>query len=194
MNPSSPSSMFRRRILLAAAASGAAPLLACATRPTGADMLPVVFVPGNGDTAAIWMTTIWRFESNGWPSNRLHAIDMPYPLARDDDSRAQPGRSSAAENTAFLAAEVRMQLARAAIVDEGDIARRSGIHRRCRNAHVPPVVGREYGQRRWRWRTLDWHVARALLPQRPRHDKKQRGKQQPAVGHRAHGVPPFAAT
>ncbi|HZV94061.1 MAG TPA: alpha/beta fold hydrolase [Caldimonas sp.] len=103
--------MSRRRILLAAAASGAAPLVACATLPGDADMPPVVFVPGNGDTAGIWMTTIWRFESNGWPSNRLHAIDMPYPLARDDDSREQPGRSSAAENAAFLAAEVRKVLA-----------------------------------------------------------------------------------
>src|SRR6185437_6111305 len=111
MPTTSPRSMSRRRILLAAAASGAAPLVACATLPGDADMPPVVFVPGNGDTAGIWMTTIWRFESNGWPSNRLHAIDMPYPLARDDDSREQPGRSSAAENAAFLAAEVRKVLA-----------------------------------------------------------------------------------
>jgi hypothetical protein len=27
--------------------------------------LPVLFVHGNGDTAGLWITTIWRFESNG---------------------------------------------------------------------------------------------------------------------------------
>ncbi|MEO8079631.1 MAG: alpha/beta fold hydrolase [Caldimonas sp.] len=74
-------------------------------------MPPIVFVPGNGDTAALWMTTIWRFESNGWPRERLHAIDLPYPLARDDDTKAQPGRTSTAEHMAFLAAEVKKVLA-----------------------------------------------------------------------------------
>ena len=38
-------------------------------------------------------TTIWRFESNGWPRERLHAIDPPYPMARDDD--ASPSRGTA---------------------------------------------------------------------------------------------------
>ena len=57
------------------------------------------------------MTTIWRFESNGWPRDRLHAIDMPYPLARDDDAKEQPGRSSTAEHMAYLAAEVKKVLA-----------------------------------------------------------------------------------
>jgi len=65
-------------------------------------MPPIVFVHGNGDSAALWQTTIWRFESNGWPRERLHAIDLPYPLARDDDAQAQPGRSSTAEHMAFL--------------------------------------------------------------------------------------------
>src|SRR2546429_9529546 len=67
---------------------------------------PVVFVHGNGDTAALWITTVWRFESNGWPRDRLHAIDVPYPLARDDDTKPQAGRTSAAEHMQFLAAEV----------------------------------------------------------------------------------------
>jgi len=62
---------------------------------TSADTFPpIVFLHGNGDTAALWLTTVWRFESNGWPPERLHAIDMPCPLARDDDGIAQPGRSS----------------------------------------------------------------------------------------------------
>ena len=106
------SDLTRRRILLAALAAGAGPLAACATRPDADDMPPIVFVPGNGDTAALWMTTMWRFESNGWPRERLHAIDLPYPLARDDDTKPQPGRTSTAEHTAYLAAEVRKVLAR----------------------------------------------------------------------------------
>ena len=61
---------------------------------------------GNGDTAALWQTTVWRFESNGWPRERLHAIDVPYPLSRDDDTKPQPGRTSAAEHMAYLKAEV----------------------------------------------------------------------------------------
>jgi len=101
----------RRRLLLAAAAAGTAALAGCATRPSASDMAPIVFVPGNGDTAALWTTTIWRFESNGWPRDRLHAIDMPYPLARDDDAKEQPGRSSTAEHMAYLAAEVKKVLA-----------------------------------------------------------------------------------
>lgn len=74
--------------------------------PQMADAPPIVFVHGNGDTAALWQTTVWRFESNGWPRERLHAIQVPYPLSRDDDSKAQPGRSSTAENMAYLKAEV----------------------------------------------------------------------------------------
>ena len=73
---------------------------------------PVLFVHGNGDSAALWTTTLWRFESNGWPRQRLHAVDLPYPLARDDDTQAQPGRSSAAEQAQALSVEVDALLAR----------------------------------------------------------------------------------
>ncbi|MGE0332036.1 MAG: alpha/beta fold hydrolase [Ramlibacter sp.] len=78
----------------------------CAVQPPVVQVPPIVFVHGNGDSAALWQTTLWRFESNGWPRTHLHAIDMPYPLARDDDSKAQPGRSSTAEHMAHLKAEV----------------------------------------------------------------------------------------
>ena len=67
---------------------------------------PIVFVHSNGDSAALWTTTLWRFESNGWPRERLHAIDLPYPLARDDDTKPQDGRSSTGDSMQFLAAEV----------------------------------------------------------------------------------------
>jgi len=67
---------------------------------------PIVFVHGNGDTAALWYPTVWRYESNGWPRERLFAVDLPYPLARTDDLKPEAGRSSAAENMRNLAAEV----------------------------------------------------------------------------------------
>ena len=67
---------------------------------------PIVFVHGNGDHAALWMTTLWRFESNGWPRERLVALDMPNPLARDLDSVPQAGRSGTDEQMKFLSNEV----------------------------------------------------------------------------------------
>ncbi len=82
----------------------------CASGPVAQALPPVVFVHGNGDTAALWIATLWRFESNGWPTSRLHAIELPYPLARDDDRKPQPGRSSTAEHMAFLKAEVQKVL------------------------------------------------------------------------------------
>ena len=73
---------------------------------------PIVFVHGNGDTAALWTSQIWRFESNGWPRERLHAIDLPHPLARDEDDKPQVARTSSAEHMQFLAGEVDRVLAR----------------------------------------------------------------------------------
>jgi triacylglycerol lipase len=103
--------LTRRRMLIAAATTLL--LGACAGTPStplpkaiGADVPPIVFVHGNGDTAALWHTTLWRFESNGWPRERLHAIDLPYPLARDDDGKAQDGRTSTTEHMQYLSAEV----------------------------------------------------------------------------------------
>ena len=82
--------MQTRRHLLA---SGIAivMLTACATPSPPTQHPPVVFMHGNGDSAALWQTTLWRFESNGWPRERLFALDQPYPLSRDDDAIAQPG-------------------------------------------------------------------------------------------------------
>ena len=104
--------LLRRNLWLAALSTLL--LGACSgTLPTaGADKPPVVFVHGNGDTAALWQSTMWRFESNGWPRERLHAIDVPYPLARDADNRPQAGRTSTAEHMAFLREEVQAVLKR----------------------------------------------------------------------------------
>ncbi|MBU1361778.1 MAG: twin-arginine translocation pathway signal [Gammaproteobacteria bacterium] len=97
--------MHTRRSLLASVLATTM-LAACTTLPTMTERPPIVFVHGNGDSAALWQTTIWRFESNGWPRDRLFAIEQPYPLAREDDTVAQPGRSSTAESMAFLKSEV----------------------------------------------------------------------------------------
>lgn len=98
--PSSP--MSRRLFLLLLALLGA-----CASLPpeTGTRP-PIVFVHGNGDTAAQWITTVWRFESNGYDRRLLHAIDFAYPLAPAVDAKPQPLRSTAADAMRELAAKV----------------------------------------------------------------------------------------
>ena len=73
-----------RRAALAQAAPGS----------VAQEMPPVLFVHGNGDHAAQWLTTLWRMESNGFPRERMVAINFSDPLARDDDAVAQANRSS----------------------------------------------------------------------------------------------------
>jgi triacylglycerol lipase len=70
-------------------------------------LTPVLFVLGNGDTAALWHTTIWRFESNGFPRERLFAIDFTYPQARADDRVPMVGRSGSADQLRELSTFVR---------------------------------------------------------------------------------------
>ena len=92
--------------LLAGAMSG------CAWAPGArTETMPLVFVHGNGDNASIWQNTLWWFESNGWPRDRLFALQQPWPLARDEDAKDQPGRSSAEQYRAFVQAEVDRVLA-----------------------------------------------------------------------------------
>ncbi len=104
---------LRRRFLwaLAVAAAGLAGCRIAPRTPASStaadDAYPlIVFVHGNGDHAGVWTTTMWRFESQGWPRHKLHAVDLPYPVSRDEDTRPQPGRSSAGEQMKFLADEV----------------------------------------------------------------------------------------
>jgi pimeloyl-ACP methyl ester carboxylesterase len=67
---------------------------------------PVVFVHGSGDSGALWINNIWRFESNGTKRNHLFAIDFSYPSALADDSKVQPFRSSTADAMKELQAVV----------------------------------------------------------------------------------------
>ena len=118
MKPTRPSvTPLRRRAFLLAAASttllsacasapGSLSASATATASASASTPPIVFVHGNGDSAALWTTTLWRFESNGWPRERLFAVNLPYPLSRDLDGVAQAGRSSTADQLAALTTEI----------------------------------------------------------------------------------------
>ena len=87
-------SLLDRRSFLAGAAALSALRTFPAVGQTSATDVPILFVHGNGDQAPIWLSTLWRFESNGYPGDRLHAINFTDPLARDDDGAAQPNRSS----------------------------------------------------------------------------------------------------
>ncbi len=92
-------SIGRRALMLAATAAIASPARAV-------DFAPVIFVHGNGDTAGLWITTLWRFESNGYPRDKLFALDLRYPQASSVYDKPQPGRSTADEVMRQLAAEV----------------------------------------------------------------------------------------
>ena len=103
--------MPHRRTLLRALV--AAPVLAPALLRAGAaraqgrgDPVPILFVHGNGDHAALWMTTLWRFESNGWPVARLRALDFTDPLARNDDAVPQPLRSGTEDALREIGGEI----------------------------------------------------------------------------------------
>jgi pimeloyl-ACP methyl ester carboxylesterase len=94
--------VLSRRMLLKGA--GTLPVLAGSFVPLafaqtagsggGGDLPPILFVHGNGDHAALWITTLWRMESNGVPRDRMFAINFTDPLARSDDKVEQPNRSS----------------------------------------------------------------------------------------------------
>jgi hypothetical protein len=94
-------SISRRTILKGA---GALPLVAgnlgfaafaqTPAAPGAVDVPPILFVHGNGDQAALWITTIWRMESNGVPRDRMFAINFTDPLARADDTKPEPNKSS----------------------------------------------------------------------------------------------------
>ena len=80
------------------------------TAPTGtgaSDIPPIIFAHGNGDHAALWITTLWRMESNGVPRERMLAINFTDPLARTDDAVAQENRSSTADQRRELAEAIK---------------------------------------------------------------------------------------
>lgn len=72
----------------------------------GAELPPILFVHGNGDYDALWMTTLWRMESNGIARERMMAINFTDPLARSDDKIEQANRSSTEDQRRELAAAI----------------------------------------------------------------------------------------
>ena len=73
---------------------GMAALAQTAPAPAATEIPPILFVHGNGDHAALWITTLWRMESNGVPRDRMFAINFTDPLARADDTKPEPNKSS----------------------------------------------------------------------------------------------------
>lgn len=67
---------------------------------------PILFVHGNGDYDALWMTTLWRMESNGIAPDRMMAINFTNPSARTDDTVEQANRSSTEDQRRELAAAI----------------------------------------------------------------------------------------
>lgn len=106
--PASGRPRWQRRALLLSATT--ALLAGCANLGPGTPAAdarpPILFVHGNGDHAGLWTTTLWRFESQGWPREKLEAVDLPDPLARDDDGVAQAGRSSTTDAAQALSTAV----------------------------------------------------------------------------------------
>jgi pimeloyl-ACP methyl ester carboxylesterase len=88
-------------LLIAMIAAAAGPAAAAEEEPP-----PILFVHGNGDSAALWLTTIWRFESNGYDPALLAALDFTHPLARRDDTIAEANRSGTIDQAAELSAAV----------------------------------------------------------------------------------------
>lgn len=62
--------------------------------PGTTEIPPVLFAHGNGEQASLWMTTLWRMESNGVPRDHMFAINFTDPLAQADDSKPEPNKSS----------------------------------------------------------------------------------------------------
>lgn len=140
--------MNARRLFLTAALALAV-LAGCgspAQRPA-AELPAIVFVHGNGDTAALWHTTIWRFESNGYDRSLLHAIDFANPLALTNDAVGMENRSSAAQQRDELGAkvaEVKRLTGRAKVALVGNSRGGNAIRNYVKNgggaAHVSHVV------------------------------------------------------
>jgi pimeloyl-ACP methyl ester carboxylesterase len=98
--------LSRRNLLQAAAVLPLAAQWPDRAVAQSAEMPPVLFVHGNGDSAALWQTQIWRMESNGVPRTRLMALNFTDPVARTDDTVPQPNRSSTEDQKRELAEAV----------------------------------------------------------------------------------------
>jgi hypothetical protein len=93
---------------LAAGSFGLAALAQTApAAPGAAEIPPILFLHGNGEQASLWMTTLWRMESNRVPRERMLAINFTDPLARTDDATPEPNRSSSGDQLRELSEAVK---------------------------------------------------------------------------------------
>ena len=136
---------LRRRSLLGGALA-LAPFAASAQQPPRPPVAPartpIVFVHGNGDSSALWINNLWRFEANGWMRNELFAIDFSYPNARREDAKVELFRSSAAEQEKELAgfvAEVRKATRRDKVALVGSSRGGNAIRAYLRNGGAASV-------------------------------------------------------
>jgi hypothetical protein len=75
--------------------------------PSAAEIPPILFAHGNGEQAPLWMTTLWRMESNGVPPDRMFAINFTDPVARADDTVPEPNKSSTEDQRRELGEAIR---------------------------------------------------------------------------------------
>jgi len=107
---SSVSARLMRRVAVALAVVAGLIGGAVGTIRADSPQRPILFVHGDGDSAALWTTIIWRFESAGYDSHLLFAVDLPHPLHRDDDTKPQVNRSSTTEAATDLGAMTAREL------------------------------------------------------------------------------------
>ncbi|MDD1531903.1 MULTISPECIES: hydrolase [unclassified Bradyrhizobium] len=105
--------LSRRMILLgagslpfASASLGTGAIAQTISAAPGNEVPPILFVHGNGDYDALWMTTLWRMESNGVARERMAAINFTDPNARTDDKVEQANRSSTEDQRRELTAAI----------------------------------------------------------------------------------------
>ncbi len=68
--------------------------------------LPIVFVHGDSDTSALWITQMWRFESNGYAADKMFALDLAHPGAPQDNTKKEDNRSTTKDAATALGAVV----------------------------------------------------------------------------------------
>jgi triacylglycerol lipase len=108
----------------------------CANLAPAPQLPPIVFVHGNGDTAALWQTTVWRFEIQ-WLAARRACMRSTCPTRWrvTTTPRRSRGAAPAAEHMAHLKAEVDKVLARTG-AEQGGADRQ--FARRQRHSQLHP--------------------------------------------------------
>src|SRR6202051_3445167 len=75
--------------------------------PDAIEIPPILFAHGNGEQAPLWMTTLWRMESNGVSRERMIAINFTDPPACAHDIVSEPNKSSTEDQRRELGDAIR---------------------------------------------------------------------------------------